>query len=506
MIYKTGPEVGYELGVDSCDSKCDNQSTSVPLFPLPYFTIPPKPPSHSGRVNHRYVCLREQLQQCNRTIHSLNELYISPCSINTSNRRHIRGTGNCVFYNRGRVFGNHLYTSNDQQILSVSHHDVLASATTSRTARMLSNVFTAVRRSPLGSHLKEFSSVSGVDGDYEESQFISSLDFSLPSSYSSTSLPGGTVAIPIVADKVSLPSPESGVSSIDMQSVLPPTVAHLYSNPANLLKHPDDVDVEKMKKPKVFGTQEEYRKLIARLFRANMTDFTTTPGCVNGVFGVDKDDGASIRLIIDATNLNELMIESPPIKLPNPSHLAALSSSGQFYTMKCDLKDYYHQIQLPSHLRSFFCLPPIKLKHLVQVLPDIDVGKFTDVQDGEQLIYPMLASLPMGWSHSVFIAQCIHEHVLYTLHPVLNPTDNIMVHQSLLPDRLLHLIYIDDLGLLGTCRLAMEKMKCRIEEAYSAVGMRVNVKKSVLPTMEPVKLLGIMVDGQRTVLSQICTI
>jgi hypothetical protein len=70
---------------------------------------------------------------------------------------------------------------------------------------------------------------------------------------------------------------------------------------------------------------DEYLLLLKRMIDRDMISFTDKPLAVNGLFGVDKDNGASIRLIIDARPVNSMFIPSPPVSLPTPDLVAALN-------------------------------------------------------------------------------------------------------------------------------------------------------------------------------------
>ena len=129
------------------------------------------------------------------------------------------------------------------------------------------------------------------------------------------------------------------------------------------------------------------------------------PAAVNSVFAVAKD-ADSDRLIIDAQLGNSFFQECPTVKLPNPSHLSALKVPAGFRLVACksDLRDFYHQLAIPQWMQTFLGLPPISAAELGLPLPH---GASTEAA----LLYPLCCTLPMGFSHSVFIAQSVHEFV-----------------------------------------------------------------------------------------------
>jgi hypothetical protein len=296
-------------------------------------------------------------------------------------------------------------------------------------------------------------------------------------------------AIPILADRVSLPSINDQISNIELSSVLPPFIYQRYYNVESILS-PTPINLNDYKRPSAYcENRSEYIKLLKRMVTLNMVTFTDNPIAVNGLFGVPKD-GDQIRLIIDATPANLLMIPPPIVQLPNPSHLANIQSSNPFYVAKLDLSNYYHQLRLPEPLQPFFCLPAISE---IEYLLIISILSISDQKHGRR--YPMLRTLPMGWTHSVYIAQCVHEHILYTVFIVLSPFDNILVSSVLFMN--LHLIYIDDLMLMSYNRTELQLLVERVLAAYAAVGIKVNVKKSVEPTCDDVKVIGVQMNGSK---------
>ena len=301
-------------------------------------------------------------------------------------------------------------------------------------------------------------------------------------SFYTSTIPTG--AIPLVASKVSLPSIGDAVSNIELHTVLPKSVSDYYSD-VNALLLPTCSTPISTKTPTVFcSSRTEYTKLLHRLFELKMIDFTSTPKCVNGLFGVKKDED-SIRLIVDATYVNSLMIPPPVVTLPNPSHLSNLKTSDPFYVAKMDLSNYYHQLELPSVLQDWFCLPHISIAELQSIFPNAIIGSVR--------MYPKLRTLPMGWAHSVYIAQVVHEHVVYSMYAALSPINNILINSVLLLS--LHFIYIDDLVLIGYDRNVLEQQIAAIKHAYAAVGLKLNIKKSIAPTQHTIKIIGVSING-----------
>src|SRR6476660_6798045 len=97
------------------------------------------------------------------------------------------------------------------------------------------------------------------------------------------------------------------------------------------------------------------------MHHGGMLSYTTTPMCVNGLFGVAKD-GDSIRLIIDCRPANALLVPSPHVALPTPDLITKfhVPLDQPLFAAKVDLSDYYHRIKMPAAWHPYFALPPVK--------------------------------------------------------------------------------------------------------------------------------------------------
>lgn len=322
------------------------------------------------------------------------------------------------------------------------------------------------------------------------SDFLSSSFHFHPSYTQSASV------VPLRADRVSLPT---DLNVIPMCSVLPVDVSSVYSVPHNpsLLRPLTEVlslDIATPLRPaRVAGSRSEYVQLIARAVKVGMMKFTCRPRAVNGVFTVEKDESCD-RLIIDAQPANRLFVKSPHVDLPNPSHIVQLQvpANATVYVAKSDLSDFYHHIGLPEWMQPYFALPSLTR----QELHSIGIDMAESDSDG---FHPMCCTLPMGFSHAVYLAQSIHCHVLYS-HPAcpLRPSDNLLSLSSPLvsTDRVHHGICIDDVFLFSSSQSLCESSFDGILSAYRSAGFVVKPSKLVRPTTKPVKVIGLEVDPQ----------
>jgi hypothetical protein len=420
------------------------EAREVGLFPLPPVSLPYRPSSRSKRLwqrYHRSFMVTEVANQCVMSLNRLSSSFgvqagnlFSSCSYLTSGQSRLLAH---IYQCAARYVGRRATSSSEK--LAESDLDVLLGD---------------IRSCQVGDSV---------------SCSFSSSSFSYANSYQN--------AVPLVADKVSLPS---SVGSVDLLDFLPSDARAQYSSPESMLRPPEEV--KRVRRSALATSHDEYVKLIRRMAALGMVEFTTTPKVVNGVFGVPKDGGA-IRLIIDARPANSLFVEPKPVKLPTPDLLAQLVAprDAPFYVAKVDLDNFYHRLRLPEWMRPYFALPPVSSS---------DVGL-----DGQQRVYPMCTTLPMGWSHSVLVAQMGHEHFIST-RTNLKSVDCIeSANDDLRLNRMRHQVYIDDLVLVGPDKSIIESAMREYINAATTFGLVVKMSKVVWPSSDGVEGLGLMVNG-----------
>jgi hypothetical protein len=339
-------------------------------------------------------------------------------------------------------------------------------------------------------------------------------DSSLPSSFppsdssffAATDFTYGLPAkmVPIVSSRVALP--DTALEQVEMMSLLPENVRSVYADPSRLLLTASDRRDRQLRstpqyaftprRAYVNGERHEYLALVRRLFALAMLSLTLTPKAVNSIFAVVKDTDSD-RLIIDAQEGNTYFVDSPMVKLPNPSHLAALQLPPGYRLVvgKSDLSNYYHHIRIPEWVSAYLCLPPVSYAELGLEAP-VGVNPF------EACVYPSCTTLPMGWSHSVYIAQVIHEHVLYS-SCVLDKRHNLLnLAQPLLTAvPVVHAVYIDDLTIVTAVPMGeavpshVLTLFTSILQCYARRGLVVKPSKVVWPTFDAVTVLGVQLYG-----------
>lgn len=280
-------------------------------------------------------------------------------------------------------------------------------------------------------------------------------------------------------EEVSLP-PMGVAGSVDLLSLLPKEVSDMYRVPGKVMSSEIVSSAELKSFPVFVGVQPgKYVELIHRLERIGIVALSQDrPHVVNGIFGVPKSDDKQ-RLIIDAQRANLYFSKCPDIELPNPGDLVNLCMvhSRRLYMSKADMDNFYHRLLLPDWLTTYFGLPSV-------------------VIEGRRH-WPRMRVLPMGWSHSVFLAQTAHEHLIDSRVGLSTHERLGMNHPAILGE-FSHGEYVDDYFSLGTnpdrARHALEKVvsTCR------KIHLDTNRKKLVTPGPRVVTILGIECTARGT--------
>lgn len=525
--------------------------TRARAFPLPYFITAVdrfwSAPPGSARIRHRIRMMRTINIVANRCVFTLNRMYSRQAAAPPSEGR-----------NAASVFHSDSLSSSSpaRQQASISHHSTLTeppSEATRQQARLLLHIRScsasfvrSVRSSSADASAKQtidrdpvapddmFSSFSFDDPtvgrthgqpDLFLSRVLTSsnkstgsqrhartrMHFPTPRDSGEGPLPpvasvdapthmharyathsaAATAVVPLVASRIALPTQ---LHIVPVTSVLPSAIAQAYSDPAQScrrlrpLSEVAELDSTHPLKPaRVAGSRHEYVQLIKRMRQQGMTGVTSTPKCVNGVFAVAKDADAD-RVIVDAQPANRLFIDSPHVALPNPSHLAQLRvpKGARMSTGKSDFSNYYHQLGLPTWMVDYFALPPLSAVEW----RSIGVDCSSDVPQ-----YPVCLTVPMGWSHAVYLANTAHEHVVYS-SGALRREDNLLhlADPTLSAHAVVHGIIIDDMFMHSLDqRLACDAF-ARVLDAYRAAGFVVKPSKVVWPSPSPIKVLGFMIE------------
>lgn len=456
-------------------------------FPLPAIASPFQPRSESRRLWQRYRHSAAVTKLVNSAVSSLNQLSVSFAST-------------CTYFSFLNSQASHSSFVSSSFSAADSTSAGTSSVVTAQQSRILARLFECssrfLRRRTRDSPLDRFES----DEPYaylSDGSFDSLASHKALSSTSASSLyaPHQATAVPLVADRVSLPSQAGTASLLDL---LPPDLTKQYSSPADLLRPADEVRTAPRA---MMCSHSEYVKLLTRMSAAGMLDFSLEAKCVNGIFCVPKD-GDSLRLIIDARPANAVFVEPDHVHLPTPDLVARLQApkDSHLFVAKVDLDNFYHRLRLPDWLRPYFALPP--------VLSD-ELGLQERFGPGVK-IFPVCTTLPMGWSHSVRVAQAVHENIL-NMYTRLSSCDRISFTTDLLLNRLRHQVYVDDLILYGPDKDDLIAAQDEYLSVVQSKGLPAKMSKVVRPTADAVECLGLEADGREltvglsaTKLHQLC--
>ena len=389
-------------------------------------------------------------------------------------------------------------------INALSHHSIIPSveyprvSLSSKMAKPLPLSTSVHIQRHIRSMCTRYRRLSGVchddSGDVADPSIINSFGLPLVGSHFN-SLPGrgdgyGVTPSPlaIISDRVSLPA---AAGTADLLSLLPGDVATRYSDPRSLLVPP----AAKLNASHCFMVgHEEYHSLIRRMNSLGMIHFTREPMAINGIFGVAKGPD-KMRLILDARPANAMFVEPPHVKLPGPDHIAQLSIPiGQsLHVGKVDIDNFYHRLRMPREWWPFFALPGVRAG-------SVGVGGGGGGREWEEdsFIYPCLTTLPMGFSHSVYLAQILHEHLIDT-RTSIRRCDRIDSGDGAVVDRTRFAVYIDDLMLFDIDSERLRSLQHHYCGVMESVGLSPKLDKTVYPTGAAgrTECLGVMVDGAK---------
>ena len=190
-----------------------------------------------------------------------------------------------------------------------------------------------------------------------------------------------------------------------------------------------------------------------------------------GVFTVWKKSGKQ-RLVIDA-RLANLHFEAPPsVSLATGASFGLLEVPGGGPPLEVggvDIADAFYHISLDEELREFFSLAPIRAEDagVTQVLGE--------TVKANQMVYPCLKVVPMGWTLALWVCQSAHEHVV-DAQPAIDPKLRY-VDRKPVPELkdYVHTQYVDNF-------VAISQTEGRAKALAEAVGIALN--KHGLPTHE----------------------
>ena len=148
------------------------------------------------------------------------------------------------------------------------------------------------------------------------------------------------------------------------------------------------------------------------------------------LFAVTKN-ADNDRLITWPRTQNEFLPEPPKVSLPDPSLYPGLQTpTSNLKACFLDVKDMFHNILLPPHLAKLFPMPVVHFGSLSASLQNAISTTLRMPLREDDLVRPLQATLPMGFSWSVGIAHylaqsCITEAFRIFKDSRLSPNETL---------------------------------------------------------------------------------
>ena len=161
-----------------------------------------------------------------------------------------------------------------------------------------------------------------------------------------------------------------------------------------------------------------------------------------------------------------------------------LESGSQLHISTADLKDAFYHFELPGQLRGFFGMRPVWAG-------DVMVSDLEGVKVSPRCrLYPRLKVLPMGWSHALWWCQAIHQRIVMSAGA---SAANLLEDKACAPPgRCMHLEYVDNFVVLGTCKEEVNHLSAAGVEALRESGLVVHEEES---SEGSIKVLGWHFNG-----------
>ena len=199
------------------------------------------------------------------------------------------------------------------------------------TERAVAQVFTSAQR-----FQRRLAATGLKSGVYSDTDPVQHEEFIAPRHYSTV-----TEALPIEAERMSLPSEGKGIQLLDF---LPNDLAARYAGPTpDLFRAKEEI---KMPAACVrVRSHSDYVGLLRRLMGVGKVHFTKTPKVVNGCFATAKPSG-KLRFVFDGRRVSAVFVDPDHVALPTPDLFADLEceEGAELFISKVDISDYYHRI------------------------------------------------------------------------------------------------------------------------------------------------------------------
>ncbi|CAK0898367.1 unnamed protein product [Prorocentrum cordatum] len=214
------------------------------------------------------------------------------------------------------------------------------------------------------------------------------------------------------------------------------------------------------------GEPRVYSRLVKRLADAGMVTYTDTPRERCGLFFVCKKSGKQ-RMVVDCRRANCWFQRPAAVALATASSLGELAvpEGKELYVGHVDICDAFYRFGLPEAFRGYFALPSVKAGGVGMVRL-----RERPLQPGSR-VWPVLAVLPMGWSHALYWCQTVHRSIVSSI-PELSYVPFI-ADKSVVPglQPLAMTVCVDNLLALGTDPESARRAVALVNAALTQKGL-----------------------------------
>ncbi|CAK0911498.1 unnamed protein product [Prorocentrum cordatum] len=273
----------------------------------------------------------------------------------------------------------------------------------------------------------------------------------------------------------------AGVGDIDVEAAIHEQLLPRKDAESNLSEAPRQPYMDAILR----AQPRAYAGLVRRLRTAGMVTFSAAPREKCGLFFARKKSGKQ-RMVIDCRRANCWFRRPSTVALATGSALGELAvpEGEQLYVGHVDICDAFYHFGLPEAFREYFALPAVKAG---------DVG--LTVLGGRSLapgsrVWPVLAVLPMGWSHALYWCQTIHRGIVSSI-PALHDVPFISDKSVVPPVQPLAMtIYVDNFLALGTDPEAVSRAVKLVNVKAVETALDWLTSKAVVSPKEVERVLG----------------
>ena len=141
----------------------------------------------------------------------------------------------------------------------------------------------------------------------------------------------------------------------------------------------------------------------------------------------------------------------------------------------------FYQFSLPEWLVPYFGLPPVRASSIGLT--------------GAEMVFPCMRCLPMGWSHSPYLAQVGHQNMIQLFTSIPHSSLVMPGHDHYI-NRTRLAVYIDDVTFIGHSK---EDVQAQVDDYIHGMNiahMPVSMDKIIPPSEDGVESIGMLIDGR----------